>query len=292
MSDLISRFMNTRGKRVSEEQTVAWILEAQAGNIESRNKVVEHNMGLVMKIAYKYAWVLEDAIQEGVIGLMRSIETYDPEMGAFSTYAIPWIQQKVRRFIEDTKGPVRAPNYLQQMSKRFKRLKEENPSRDADFYLRLMSAESGQTIEYLLNAFKWVRFGNEPCIHIDKPYGEDEDQTFDIEDIIAPTFDDVTHRSINYKRLFEALTYKEKFILIKRCEGWILEHIAIELGITRERVRQIEDKALRKVRATLFVLDHGYLFTNKEVKDEPRYFKKREDEPEWYRDLRRRGLCK
>ena len=90
-------------------------------------KLINCNLRLVVKIALKYRvrakhMKLLDIIQEGNLGLMRAIETYDPDQGAFTTYAVPWIKHSIRRSLDDKDRSIRLPYHLEELVGKYKRL--------------------------------------------------------------------------------------------------------------------------------------------------------------------------
>ena len=100
------------------------------GDFKAKEKMINGNLRLVVNVAYKYRSRIThlqilDVIQEGNLGLMRAIEDYDPEVGAFSTYAMWWIKQAISRSISDKESEIRKPVHIQERLTRYFRLLEE-----------------------------------------------------------------------------------------------------------------------------------------------------------------------
>jgi RNA polymerase sigma factor (sigma-70 family) len=257
--DIIKKRIRSNGKRADRETFNARIREAQNGSLTARNWCVEQNLALVLKQAGKFRYNYEDAFQEGVIGLMRAIETYDPAKGFFSTYAMPWIKQRMRRFHEDNRTPVRFPNYLIQLNRTYNKLKAEHPDEDDMFYVRLMAKLKGVDPKTVL----WAARLNDRDMfkHLDA----ENDEGHKILEFMA-SHEDTPSDQINFQKLFKVLTYQEKFILIERAHGMTLEGCANELGCSREWIRLMEQNAILKVRAAIRLRNKSYLF-NKENKN-------------------------
>jgi len=191
---------------------------------------------------------------------MRALETYDPHRGyAFATYAMAWIRQAIGRHFENTRSPIRFPVYLQQLNRKYNKLKSDNPEQDDVFYLRLMAAShtketgkklSPQTILWCMKMNQTNMFS-----HIDDP------ENHDVLEAMVDLPENNTSL-IDFSKLFKVLTYREKFILLERAEGMSLADCAACLNISRERVRQVQEIAIQKVRAAVRLKDKGYLFNN------------------------------
>ncbi len=199
---------------------------------------------------------------------MRALETFDTNRGlAFSTYAVPWIKQRQRRFWEDNRHCVRFPNYLIQLNNQYKKLKSENPDEDDKFYLRLMARQytikTGNEISP--ETILWATRANTGYVSIDKPIQGEEGETSYHEILEAMTDLRAEHNNlINFPKLFKVLTYREKFVLIERANGMNLAECGELLDLSREMVRQIQNTAIVKVRAAIRQRENPHLFTNKQ----------------------------
>jgi len=267
--DTIRYFLKQQGKRANAETFNERVREAQSGSLEARNWCVEQNIGLVIRYAGKYGYqFFEEVFQEGVIGVMRALETFDTDRGlAFSTYAVPWIKQRQRRFWEDNRHCVRFPNYLIQLNYQYSKLKSDNPEEDDRFYLRLMarqhSIKTGQTLSP--ETILWATRANSGYVSIDKPIEGEEGQTSYHEILEAMTDLRVEHNNlINFSKLFKVLTYREKFVLMERANGMSLAECGELLELSREMARQIQKTAILKVRAAIRQRENSHLFKNKQ----------------------------
>ncbi len=251
--DIIKKFM--RGHKVlSKEEIYKLINEAQKGNIESRNKVIEHNLALVFRYAGS-KWNKEDCFQEGIFGVIRAIEKFDTSKGfAFSTYAALWIKQAMMRYENRARRTVRVPEYALVLQNQYKRLRAENEHATDEFLVRLIAKSKKVHPITVLNAIK----ADKSYVSIDAPVpGETNDMKFQLEDL---TDDDKSYKCVDFEKLMKCLSERERFIIEKRFDDYTFQSISMEIGISRERVRQIQEMAMRKIRATLNMMDKMYLF--------------------------------
>lgn len=220
------------------------INKARYGCLDSRNKVVSHNMKLVMNIASRYyycynsVFTYEDLFQVGCIGLIRAIKTFDTSLNlAFSTYAVLWIKQHVRRYIDDNTGPVRLPVYIKEIQRRYKKLREVDDSKTDDFYIKLVAFEKNLSVETVRKCLGLKMLGVS---------SDNVDVHFKLEEEF---YDTINLDDFNFSEMFHFLNDREIFILKKRLENYTLTAIGTEMGISRERVRQLADSSFRKLRA-------------------------------------------
>lgn len=241
-----------------EEETV--LAKAfSAGDDSARNELINHNLRLVISIAKHYmgrGLALLDLIQEGNLGLLKAVEKFDVEKGfRFSTYATYWIKQAISRAIMEQSRNIRMPVYTIEMMSNVKKAERELEQR----YGR--SALINEVAEYLdipVEKVKEIYSWMTDTTSLDVTVGEDEDTTLGtfVEDERAvESFEDVEkeERTKAIQTVLETLNERERFIIEKRfglnsARACTLEEVGKELGISKERVRQLEAAALRKLR--------------------------------------------
>ena len=225
----------------------------------SREQMIRSNLRLVVNIAKRYGnrgLPLTDLIEEGNLGLLRAVEAFDPEQGArFSTYASWWIKQAIRRALINAAQPVHIPAYMVELVARWKRTTQEleeklgrSPSTQEMAEVMQLPARKMRIIRKAVRAFQ--RSPQATSLGEDGPSLSDilTDTRTPAPDQQALNRDEVT----TIRRLLDAIDQREAMILRLRFgldghEPLTLKEVGQKIGLTRERVRQIEIDALRKL---------------------------------------------
>jgi len=271
-------YVQTKLLSVEEEKSLC--IAAQNGDLDARNEMVNHNLKLVVSIAKRYIGVnsffqYTDLIQWGNIGLMKAIDKFDPDRGfKFSTYATWWIRQSITRAIADEgrniRLPVHAVEQLRYINRAIYQLKSlyasnESPScKDIADYCNEHGWVVRTSSNKLLNENDVLNYinlaSNSDTVSLFTKIGEDEHgQENYLGDFIPDTEISVENEVLNnelrrsFEYIFENyLTPRESKVLRLRYgfdgEPMTLEQVGQIFGVTRERIRQIEEKAKRKIR--------------------------------------------
>jgi RNA polymerase primary sigma factor len=230
-----------------------------AGDEEAKRRLIESNLRLVMSITRNYTKAgvpLLDLIQEGNLGLIRAVEKFDYKLGfKLSTYATWWIRQAVTRALADQGRTIRLPVHVADQVKKLLRARRNLTQKlNRDPTPPELAKESGFPVERVEELLELV----EDPISLSIPVGDGESLYGDlIEDTKSDPPDAATAlklRSVELKRALLRLSPRGRSVLMRRfgLDGnppQTLEQVGESLGITRERVRQLEARALRELRA-------------------------------------------
>lgn len=263
VEDSIKMYLHEIGRipLLTAEQEIGLAKRIEKGDETARKDMANANLRLVVSVAKRYVggsnMTLLDLIQEGNIGLLRAIDGYDYHRGyKFSTYAMWWIRQAITRAIADQSRTIRIPVHMKEQMNRVRKISRQfllDHGREANSEeLADMMDISQEHIEEILKLFG-------DTISLETPIGEEEDSSLIdfVEDTDTPEqFHSVEQVMISEQidEILAELSEREQRILRLRFgfvdeKIWTLEEIGREFHVTRERIRQIEVKALRKLRA-------------------------------------------
>lgn len=263
-ADVTQLYLNEIGQAalLTAEQEVALARRTRDGDFEARQKMIEHNLRLVVNIAKHYAnrgLVLLDLVEEGNLGLIHALEKFDPERGfRFSTYATWWIRQNIERAIMNQSRTIRLPVHVIKELNIFLRAQRHLETHGVtDPNLEDIASLTGHDVEEV----RRVMSLNERVASLDAPL--DIDPSLSLGEAIADENSQMPEEMLQNAEVqrhvhewLEQLNDKQRWVIERRFginnnDISTLEDLAVDLKVTRERVRQIQMEALRVLRNML-----------------------------------------
>lgn len=266
--DALSLYLHDIGaiallSRVEERDLIALV---HAGDEQATCRFIEANLRLVVYIAKRYrpllsgSLAIEDLIQAGSLGLMQAVKRYDPERGSFSNHAVHWIRQAISRTLANEGRTIRVPSYLRTLLARMARLSfrlfEEQGEEPTEAALAEAMGIPVEQVRFLLQV-------DALPVSLDLPMSSHDERTT-LADNIADTTSALPEemaleqvhsceRSEEIAAALSCLTEREQTAIILRfgldgSSGHTLKQVGERMGISRERVRQLEASALAKLR--------------------------------------------
>lgn len=257
----LGRYMHEIGQvdllTSAQEQELA--RRIREGDEAAREQMITANLRLVVKIAKEYEGFglpLQDLINEGNIGLMKAVERFDPSKGSkLSTYASWWIKQAVKRALGNQSKTIRLPLHLVD---RLSRMRKISKKYFEEFKREPTDQELADELEIALPRVQLLRRASLRPLSLETPIGDDDSSC--ISDIVADEkasnpYDELEDKTLKnlLPGLMQTLTFREAEILKKRFgldgdPGMTLEEVGELFGVTRERIRQLQNIALKKLR--------------------------------------------
>lgn len=251
----------TQAKLLTPEEEADLTKAVQNGDEKARQKLVESNMRLVINIAKSYrnrTIPLEDLIQEGAIGLMQAAERFDPEKGfRFSTYATHWIRQSIGRAIDNKSKAIRLPAHVSQSLRRIER---EKTRLMRELGTEPSTEQLAQAIGISPKKLLTLIQSSQELLSLDMSLGDGSGMTLggllkDNSQADPETLYFTQEMVLELQRIISELNDREQHVMRLRfrldgsSEVSLQEDIAKEMKLSRERVRQIELQAIKKLRA-------------------------------------------
>ena len=265
--DLTQLYLNDIGTRplLTAAQELALARAMRAGDFSARQTLIERNLRLVVSIARHYAHrglALPDLVEEGNLGLIHALEKFDPERGfRFSTYATWWIRQSIERAVMSQSRTIRLPaNVVKEMNvvlRAMRHLETRAPSGERDTTLEDVAHLLGKSVD---EVERLLRYREQP-VSLDAPL--DHDRGLSVRDGVADDAAESPELLLHVSSIerfvgewLAELTDRQRRVIERRyglngCDVAALDELASEMGVTRERIRQIQVEALEKLRGRI-----------------------------------------